>query len=312
MKKRLFLTLIFSLLLFSGSIQPSDAKFLDATRTAIAQARMVNADFKAIQNVIKSQNTFCNKRDYDGLFALYKSEFINNDGFSKDVYFRLVKDTWKNYPDITYKTEILSINLQNNYATVETRETAIATTTEDLGEVEIVGELRGVGHSVYYLEKVGKNWEIASENILDETTTLTYGDARFLDIQLNSPELVGAGKSYSATLSVNAPSDTVVVGSIGQEQITYPQKNPEDVYRKLADDNTLERVFTANKDNINEYNIASVGITRAEFPDEDNPRNIKIYMSGIAFIVTRVNVVPVNNFVTLEDKTEDKDGQKDK
>ena len=67
-------------------------------------------------------------------------------------------------------------------------------------------------------------------------------------------------------------------------------------------------MFTANTDNVNEYNIASVGITRAEFPDEDNPRNIRIYMSGIAFVVTRVNVVPANNFIKLEEK----DGQKDK
>ncbi len=308
MKKRFILVLIFSLLLISGSIRPAEARFLDTTRAAIAQAKMINADFKAIRNVIKEQNNYCNKRDYDKLFALYKSDFINNDGFSKDVYFRLIKDTWKSYPDITYQTEILSINLQNNYATVQTRETAIATTTEDLGEAEIVGELHGYGHSVYHLEKVGNNWKIASENILEETTTLTYGDARFLNIHLSSPEQIGAGKSYTASLAVNAPYDSVVVGSIGQEKITYPQKNPEDVYRKLADDNTLERVFTANTDNVNEYNIASVGITRAEFPDEDNPRNIRIYMSGIAFVVTRVNVVPANNFIKLEEK----DGQKDK
>ena len=308
MKKRFILGLILTALLLAGTIQPSEARFFEETRAAIAQAKAINADLKSIREVIKNQNLYCNKREYDKLFALYKSDFINNDGFSKEVYFKLIKDTWENYPDISYVTEIKSINLKNNFATVETNETAIATTTEDLGEVEIVGELKGNGHSVYYLEKIGKNWRIASENILEETTTLTYGDARFLNIHLDAPEQIGAGKSYTATLSVDAPYDSVVVGSIGQEKITYPQGRSEDVYRKFSDDNTLERMFTANTDNINEYNIAAVGITRAEFPDEDNPKNIRIYMSGIAFVIIRVNVIPENKFVKLEDNN----GQKDK
>lgn len=315
MMKRLFLTLIITAFIstLNGAAMPAQARLFDSTRTAIEQAREINATFKAIKDVIKIQNVYCNKRDYDSLFALYKDDFINNDGFTKDVYFKLIKDTWKSYPDISYTTEIKSINITNNYAAVEAYEYAVATTTENIDELEIVGELHGFAHTVYYLEKVGKNWKIASENILEEKTSLSYGDARYLNINLNAPELVGAGKSYSTNLTINVPDDSVVVASIGQEKITYPQSRSEEVFRRLNDDNTLERMFTANSDNTNEYNIASVGITRAEIPDMNNPQDIRVYMSGIAFVMTRVNVVPANKFIKLdEDKSEDKNGQKDK
>ena len=313
MMKKLLLPLIISAVIFSGAIQPAQARLFNSTITAIEQSREINATFKAIRNVIKIQNDYCNKRDYDSLYSLYKEDFINNDGFTKEVYFKLIKDTWKSYPDISYTTEIKSINITNNYAAVEAYEYAVATSKENIEELEIVGELHGFAHTVYYLEKIGKNWKIASENIIEEKTSLSYGDARYLSINLNAPEQVGAGKSYSTNLTINVPDDSVVVASIGQEKITYPQSRSEEVFRRLNDDNTLERMFTANSDNTNEYNIASVGITRAAIPDEDNPQNIKIYMSGIAFVMTRVNVVPVNKFIKLEDnKAEDKNGQKDK
>ena len=306
MKKNLLLLLTITIL-FSFITPPSEAGIFDATRATISQSREINTKFKAIRNLLAKQNLFCNKKDFEGLSSLYKEDFINNDGFSKDVYFKLIKDTWKSYPDITYTTEIKSINITNNYATVETYEQAIATSKETLGEIEIIGELHGFAHSVYYLEKIGQNWKITSENVIEEKTILSYGDARYLQINLNAPELVGAGKEYTSNLTVEAPYDSVVVASIGKEKITYPQSRSDEVYRKLPENNTLERIFKANSDNTNEYNIASVGITRAEIPDESDPQSIKVYMSGIAFVMSRVNIIPVNKFVKPEVNDEQKD-----
>jgi len=306
MMKKFLLPIIICGILLTGSIQPTEARIFGSVRENIAAARESNANYKAIQNLLKTQNELCNKREYNKLYSLYKSDFVNNDGFSKDVYFQQVKDTWKSYPDITYQTHIQSISVTNNFATVEVYETASASSKEEIGDISVIGELHGFSHSIYYLEKIGSNWKISSENILTEKTALTYGDARYLDITLNAPEQVGAGKSYSTNLTINAPYDSVVIGSIGQEKITYPQKRSEEEYRKLADDNTLTRMFKANTDNINEYSIASVGITRAEFPDEKTPDNIRIYLSGMGFIMTRINVIPENNFVKLEDKNEQK------
>ena len=72
------------------------------------------------------------------------------------------------------------------------------------------------------------------------------------------------------------------------------------MFRKLSGDN-LERVFKSNSDNINEYAVASIGLTHTENYDEDR---IRVYMSGLGFIMTRINVVPENKYIKLEDKNE--------
>ena len=65
-------------------------------------------------------------------------------------------------------------------------------------------------------------------------------------------------------------------------------------------------MFTSNTENTNEYNIATIGVTRADF-DDNNPQNIRIYMSGMAFVMTRVNVVPENKYIKFEVENEQKD-----
>ena len=117
---------------------------------------------------------------------------------------------------------------------------------------------------------------------------------------LNTPKQIGANQDYTATLKVGAPKDCVVIASINKENIVYPQTKSDDAFRRLAEDNTLERVFRSNSNNVNEYTVASIGITRAENYPQDQ---VRIYMGGLAFIMTRVNVVPENKFIKMEDES---------
>ena len=61
----------------------------------------------------------------------------------------------------------------------------------------------------------------------------------------------------------------------------------------------LERYIKANTDNINEYAVASLAISKST---SDSINGTKIYVAGIACVMKRVNVVPKNNFATIEDK----------
>ena len=67
----------------------------------------------------------------------------------------------------------------------------------------------------------------------------------------------------------------------------------------MPDDNILERIFTSNTDNVNEYAVASIGITRAENYTDNQ---IRIYMGGLAFIMTRINIIPENKFIKFDEK----------
>ena len=309
MKKKLSVLLITALLFSVASTLPGQANILTTQKARIEQNRINRATYNDIKKVIDQQSAYTNKYDLKGLASLYANNFVNSDGFNKDVYFKLIEETWKTYPDITYKTEIKNIEFSDNYATVFTNEVAIATSQEEIGDLTAIGELYSTSQCVYYLEKQGAKWLINSEKIIEETSTLKYGDARYINIELNAPKQIGANKDYTTTLKVDAPKDSVVIASINKENIVYPQTKSDDAFRKMPDDNILERVFLSNKDNVNEYAVASIGITRAENYTDNQ---IRVYMGGLAFIMTRINVIPENKFIKLEDKKESAENGKNK
>lgn len=292
--------LIFSALLLT-SICPVQAGIVATQKAKIEQNRIYKINYNDIKAVINQQTVYTNKYDLDGLSSLYAKDFTNSDGFNKEVYFKLIKETWETYPDIIYKTHINNIEFSDNYATVVVDETAIATSKETVGELSVIGELYSTSKCVYFLEKEGTKWVISSEKILDETSTLKYGNARYSKIELSAPKQIGANQDYTATLKVTAPKDSAVIASISKENIVYPQTKAEDAFRRLTGDNILERVFHSNSENVNEYTVASVGITRAE--PTYTPDEVRVYMGGLAFIMTRVNVVPKNKFVKIEDES---------
>ena len=309
MKKKLSVLLITALLFSIASTLPGQANILTTQKARIEQNRINRATYNDIKKVIDQQSVYTNKYDLKGLATLYAKDFVNSDGFNKDVYFKLIEETWKTYPDITYKTEIKNIEFSDNYATVFTNEVAIATSQEEIGDLTAIGELYSTSQCVYYLEKQGAKWLINSEKMIEETSTLKYGDARYINIELNAPKQIGANKDYTTTLKVDAPKDSVVIASINKENIVYPQTKSDDAFRKMPDDNILERVFLSNKDNVNEYAVASIGITRAENYTDNQ---IRVYMGGLAFIMTRINVIPENKFIKLEDKKESTENGKNK
>ncbi len=300
MKKISVLLTLALLLTAFGSQTPCNAGFFANKKAQIEQNKIYKSTIQDIKNIIEKQDLYANKQDYAGLSSLYSVNFVNSDGFDRDVYFKLIQDTWKTYPDITYTTEIKNIEFSDNYATVFVKETAVATSKEEIGEYETIGELYSVSRCVYHLEKIGTTWKISSEKIIEETTTLKYGDARYLNIELNAPKQIGSGKFYTTTLKVDVPQGTTAVASINKENIVYPQTQSDSAFRRVSG-NVLERVFQSNKDNVNEYTVASVGITQAESYDE---QRIRVYMNGLAFIMTRVNVIPENRFIKIEDKDE--------
>lgn len=282
--RRLLLAL--SLLFFMTSVLPAEAGFIADKRASIKASNQLRADKKIIKKIINLQNKLASKYDYDGLISLYSDDFKCSDGFDKETYFKLIKETWATYSDISYTTEIKNVEINNDTAKVKVYETSLATSTHTEEDTSIFGELNSYSNGTYTLKKINGNWLITSEFVNNEKSFLKYGDARFVNMDLNSPLTVKAGEYYTAALTVETPEDTMIVASIGRDSIKYPQEKPEDVFRKMPSDNILERMFLANKEGKNEYNVASIGMTKSKVYGGQ----IHLYMAGIAFIMTRVNV----------------------
>ena len=291
MKKRFILTLILSLAFAGLQTEPAQAGFVGSYKARISANREIKNTQQEIKEVFVKQDKFTNAHDLDKLSDLYSESFVNNDGFDKKLYFKLIKDTWETYPEIQYDTLIRDIQIDGDYASVQTFETALAVTHEQSEKVDAYGELRSNANSIYYLKKSG------------EKSQLKYGDARFIKMDLNAPRVINAGEEYSAELSIDLADDESGIASIDKQLVIHPLDKPEEAFRAIGADSELERIFTANKKNINEYATASIGIAKSEPYDENHS---KVYMSGIAFLMSRVNVIPQNNFIKEEDENAQK------
>ena len=298
MKKRFILSLILALAVANVFYSPAQAGVVQNLKTKISYNREIKNTREEIKDVFTKQDEYTNNHELEKLSALYSEKFINSDGINKKVYFELIKDTWETYPDITYTTEIRDIRLDGNFAVVQTYETAFATTHEVSDAIDTYGTLNSIANTMYYLQKSGSQWIIFAEQVLDEKSQLRYGDARFVKMDLNAPKIVHAGDEYSASLNIQLDDDETAVASIDTQEIIHPIGKPDEVFRNLSNQNQLERIFKANTKNINEYVTASIGIAKAEPYDEQYS---KVYVSGIAFLMTRINVIPINKFITLEE-----------
>ena len=166
------------------------------------------------------------------------------------------------------------------------------------------GILNSKADSVYYLKKVDGKWKVSYDKVVDEVTSMLYGDAANLDIKLTAPKEVTPGYEYCASLEFIPPKDSFAIASISKDEVEYPQKPTKEVFRKLPDDNILERLFIANSDNKNEYVIASIGLTIADIKD----LSIKLSLTGFGYQIIRVNV---KDIPSVNENTKEKAGLTD-
>lgn len=270
-------------------------------------------DKAQIRELFNNLNKYSNEHNAEAIKAFYSKDYISYDGFDYDAFFASVDETFKSYPDISYKSKIKSINIMGNEASVElidttTSEKQAATqaiiNNRPVFNKEIKGKMESRCHYVTYLKKIANKWMIYSDNIITEETAIKYGKAADVDMNILSPLIVKEGEEYCISLNVkNKPEGALMLASLSREEIKYPPSAPVDKFRKIPSDGALERVVTANKKGINEYSMASVGITEISLNEEKTAINYE--MSGVAFLMKRVNVYGERNAVDkqyLKDK----------
>ena len=247
-----------------------------------------NNDTREIKSLLNSQVRYANRTNFDKFIATYDKNYVNSDGFNLETYSNLVRDVWQTYNNIEYGITIKDIDIQNDKATVTVTETSFA---ELPAPAKLDGVMMSEADSVYYLKKSDGDWKVASDKVISETTSLLYGAAKDLDIKLTAPQQIEAGKEYTASLEFTPPANVIAIASIASDKVEYPQNQPKEVFRKLPDDNILERIFISNSDNVNEYVVASIGLTKADI----NDLSIQLSLTGFGYKIVRVNVVPNNS-----------------
>lgn len=302
MKKIIFLLLFIVLIPIYGN--EAQASLVSDKNYRAEQSKIQRKEVKQIKNLFEVHFNYANKHDIESLKLLYSDNYINNDGFNKEVYFKNVQQTWQECSDLTYKVKLESINIEGDKASVLVEENATGTVYENLDVGPAAGEIHSKSKGVYYLTKINDKWLISGETVLFDESSLLYGDARFMNISLIAPSQVSSGGPYTVTLKVDNDEKIYMIGSIEHDPVTYPAGKTNAPLRVIPSTKVLERVIKANTDNLNEYAVASLAISKTK---NEGLSNFKIYMAGLACVMKRVNVVSKNNFIKIEDKNESAD-----
>ena len=253
-----------------------------------------------IRSFFKKYNSYSAKNNLEKLKELYSDDYINNDGFDKETVFKMMEMASGAYKDVSYNTNIESINVSGNYAVVKAYESAKGETIKSIEKLKDTGSITSEIYYTDYLKKEGNKWKITATEITSEKVELKYGEAKNISVDVSAPLVVPAASEYEVSMKTQTPDGVLVVGSIVNEPIVFPQVQAKDVFRSIKTE-TLARILTANKDRNNEYATISIAITRAQV----EPPSVVINMTGMAFIMKRVNVLSVNNNVKLDKEIND-------
>lgn len=241
-----------------------------------------------LEKVFSDYVKYANRHNVKRLRLIYDDKYVNADGFDVEAYFKMIEQTWEIYPDLKYDIAIRDMKINGSYAIVQTQEKALGTSNKPSEYLKDSGMLESSSEVIYYLKKAGGSWVITSDNPISERTALKYGDAKNIAFNLISPNVVTQGDEYTVLLEAGSVKNTIFLGSITNENIEYPPKRPAEVFRKIQEDGLLERVLKANTDGYNEHAVASVGLTKAAISED---KDITLNVSGVAFLINRVNVV---------------------
>lgn len=246
-------------------------------------------DITIIKNTIMDVAKYSSKKNSVKLKKLYSSKFVSEDGFDYNTYFDMAQKTWDIYSDLGFQIIIKDITINGNYAIVSCVENFNGETKETIKNIKDKGALKSTSKTIYYLEKIGSEWLITSYNAIDEYTTLKYGSAKMFDFKLIAPSIVKTDQDYTISLETMTQSNDIVLASLTNEPIVYPPVTPEEIFKKADVQVPLERVVRSNKAGYNENAIASIGIT-SKLLGKDK-ESVKVGLSGIAFVISRVNVI---------------------
>ena len=240
-----------------------------------------------IKSFFAKYNRYSKTNNIKKLKEMYCDNFVNNDGLDKDTVFKMIEMASASYKNMKYNSEILDIKVEGKYAVVKVHETALAETDNLKTKIQDIGIVSSSIDFVDYLVKEGNHWKIQATEVISEEVSMKYGEAKNMNVKIIAPECASAGSEYEVSIEANTPDGSFALGSIVNEPIVFPQQESKDVFRAIKSEK-LARVLHANKDNHNEYTTVSIALTRAEV----EPPAVNINMTGMAFAMKRINVMP--------------------
>ncbi len=220
-----------------------------------------------LKALITQIDAAANRQDMERLKSLYSDQYVTSDGLMFDDFIKSLTKLWIDYPNLKYKTELLSWEKSGSNWVAQT-ETIIRGTRQERGR-NIKLETKIKSRQTFQGE------QLIRQEILSEQTKMTSGEAP-PEVTVNLPETVKVGESFDFDVIVNEPlREELLAGTALSE--------------KVESDRYLEPGEM-------ELELLQSGGLFKRVPGEDTPQNrwlsaILIRSGGITMVTHRVRIV---------------------
>lgn len=159
------------------------------------------------QNLVVALDSALNAKNIGAISELLTSDYANDDGYTRETLPQALQRLWKQYPDLTYKTEIVRSEMKGGSEIIETLTTINGRRSNPSGQVwKISGTIRS--------QQLVQTNRIRSQSILSEQTQITVGE-KPPTVVINLPDTVMVGKAYKYEAVVQEPiNDDLFMGTV--------------------------------------------------------------------------------------------------
>ncbi|MBE9011146.1 nuclear transport factor 2 family protein [Pseudanabaenaceae cyanobacterium LEGE 13415] len=187
-----------SLAIASGSVHRVTAA---TPETAPAELRTAIAQIDAAAN----------RRNIQEVLKFYSPSFTHSDGLNRQTLEQSLTQLWKQYPTLTYKTELQSWEPSPNGFQAVTVTRITGTQTRDGQQVRLDATLRS--------RQQFQNQAIVRQEILSEKNQITTGE-KPPSVKVNLPDQVRTGQEFSFDAIVQEPLENdLLLGAVVQEPV---------------------------------------------------------------------------------------------
>lgn len=152
-----------------------------------------------------------NRRNAQEVLQFYSPNFTHSDGLNRRTLEQSLTQLWKQYANLTYKTELTSWQPRANGFQAETVTRITGTQTRDGQQVRLNATLRS--------RQQFQNQKIVRQDILSESNLITTGD-KPPSVKVNLPNQVRAGQEFSFDAIVQEPLENdLLLGAVVQEPV---------------------------------------------------------------------------------------------
>ncbi|MCX5961962.1 MAG: hypothetical protein NT070_02100 [Cyanobacteria bacterium] len=178
------------------------------------------------QSLVIALDSALNAKNLGAISELLTPDYTHDDGYTRETLPQALQRLWKQYPNLTYKTEIISSDMNGETETIETLTTINGRRSNPSGQLwKITGTIRS--------QQVVQANRIRSQSILSEQTRITIGE-KPPTVMVNLPDTVTVGKAYKYEAVIQEPiNDDLFMGTVFDNPVSPTLLNQKQLQLQL-------------------------------------------------------------------------------